>query len=93
MNTYRVELVGLPNKPAGLGELQVDLDGAPTLAELTAALRRASPKLEGALIKPGEDRLVGHYTFNVNGRFHLDEYELVVNPGDRIIIVTLAMGG
>jgi hypothetical protein len=93
MSTYKIELVGLPNKPAGDRELAVDIDGTPTLGELTAALRRARPELEGPLIEPGEDRLAGHYTFNVNGRFHLDEYDAIVHPGDRVIIVTLAMGG
>ena len=93
MSEFKIELVGLPNKLAGERELAVDLDGTPTLAEVARALRRARPELEGSLIKPGEDRLAGHYTFNVNGRFYMDQYDFVVRPGDRVIIVTLAMGG
>jgi hypothetical protein len=93
MSRYTIELVGLPNKLGGARPLEVDLAGDATLAELTSALRRMSPELEGSLIQPGEDRLAGHYTFNVNGRFLMDEYDVVVHPNDRILIVSLAMGG
>jgi hypothetical protein len=93
MSSYRIELVGLPNKLGGARRLEVDLVGDVILAELTSALRRMSPELEGFLIQPGEERLAGRYTFNVNCRFHMDEYDVVVHPSDRILILTLAMGG
>jgi hypothetical protein len=93
MSRYRVELVGLPNRPAGARDLEVDLHDAATLAELTSALREASPELEGSIIEAGVDSLAGHLAYNVNGRFHLDEYDLIVHPRDRIVIVALAMGG
>jgi hypothetical protein len=93
MGTYTVELVGVSNKLGDMSPLAVDLGDSATLAELTSALRQASPELVGSVIESGADRLAGHYTFNVNGRFHIDEYGLTVRPGDRILIVTLAMGG
>ena len=93
MSRYKVELVGMAGRAVGKRELEVDLGDGATLAELTSALRHACPELQGPIIEAGRDRLVGHYTYNVNGRFYVDEYELVVHPADRILIVTLAMGG
>ena len=57
------------------------------------ALRRAEPALEGKIIRADEDRLLGPYAFNVNGRFHLDEYETRIKAADHILILTLALGG
>jgi ThiS family len=93
VSKYSVELVGLPNKLAEMRRVEVDLDSGATLAELVAALRQARPELEGSIIRPEQDKLAGHYTFNVNGRFHVDEYDVTVQPNDRILVVILAMGG
>jgi molybdopterin converting factor small subunit len=93
MSQYSIELVGPMSRVAGLRHLTVELGDPATLAELVAAIRRTAPELEGSLIKAEQDRLVGHYTFNVNGRFHMDEYDTAVHPGDRVLIVSLAMGG
>jgi hypothetical protein len=46
-----------------------------------------------SIIRTGQDKLAGHYTFNVNGRFLVDEYDVTVQPSDRILVVVLAMGG
>jgi hypothetical protein len=93
VSKYSIELVGLPNKLAEIRRVEVDLDSGVTLADLVAALRQAWPELEDSIIRPGQDKLAGHYTFNVNGRFLVDEYDVTVQPSDRILVVVLAMGG
>jgi hypothetical protein len=91
--TYRVEFFGLSHVCPGQPDIEVDLASQTTLGELVGEIRRKAPALEGKIIRPGEDRLAGLYAFNVNGRFHLDEYDTRIKPTDHILILTLALGG
>ena len=93
MPTYHVELFGMSNQVVGLREVEVELDDVACLEDVVAALRRTMPALEGSVILPGKDRLAKHYTFNVNGRFHLDDYAVKVHQGDHIVLLTFALGG
>jgi hypothetical protein len=90
---YTVELYGMIPAAGGVRTVELDLDGEANLEDLVGALRRALPGLEGSVILSGEDRLAGHYTFNVNGRFHVDEYDIKVRPRDHILLLTLPVGG
>jgi molybdopterin converting factor small subunit len=90
---YTVELFGMTNALAGIRKIEVDLDGEVRLQELIHALRRAQPELEGRVVEPDEDKLTRHYAFNVNGRFHIDDMDTSVRPEDRIVLLTLALGG
>ncbi len=93
MSKYTVELVGLPRRPAGVQSVEVELEGKTTLGDLTSALRHALPALAGNVIRLDQHKLTAHCAFNGNGRFHVDQYDVVVQPRDRIVIVALAMGG
>lgn len=93
MAMYSVELLGMANVLADLRNVNVKLDGPVSLRDLVGALRREMPALEGSVIRPGEDRLTSHCSFNVNGRFHIDDYDVVVRSGDHIVVVALALGG
>ena len=93
MAQYRVELFGMSNQLVGLREVEVELDNGACLKDLVAALKRKIPALEGSVIRPGEDKLTNHYTFNVNGRFYLDDYAVKVHHDDHIVLLTFALGG
>jgi molybdopterin converting factor small subunit len=93
MAKYNVELFGMSNEVVGLRNVDVELDDGASLADLVAALRREMPALEGSVISPGEDRLTKHYTFNINGRFYIDDYTVNVRPDDHIVLLTFALGG
>jgi hypothetical protein len=93
MATYTVELFGLPNDLAGRRNVEVELEDEADLTDIVAALRRELPALEGRIIQPDEDRLARHYSFNVNGRFHFEDYHVKVHPSDHILILTFALGG
>ena len=93
MVKYTVELFGMSNQFAGRRNVEFELDGDVSLGEVVAALRREMPALEGSIIKPGEDKLTGHYTFNVNGRFCMDDYDVKVTGDDHILLLTFALGG
>jgi hypothetical protein len=93
MSTYSIELVGPMSNMGGVRDLVVELGDEATLAEVAAAIRRGFPQQAAKLLKPDADTLAGHYTFNVNGRFRMGEDDTPLHPRDRIIIVSLAMGG
>ena len=93
MALYRVELLGLSHMFPGVRDVEIEADPDITLGELVKALRRAMPTLEGRIIKFDEDELAGLYAFNVNGRFYLDEYGVIVQPADHILLIMLAFGG
>jgi molybdopterin converting factor small subunit len=83
----------MTNDAVGVRNVEVDLDNGATLKDLVGALRREMPALEGRVIRPGEDRLTAHYTFNVNGRFYIDDYDVKVKCDDHILLLTFALGG
>ena len=93
MPQYQVELFGMSNQLVGLRRVEVELDDGACLEDLVAALRRKIPALEGSVIRRGEDRLTNHYTFNVNGRFYMDDYAVKVHDDDHIVLLTFALGG
>ena len=93
MGKYNVELFGMSNEVVGLRNVEVELDDEASLKDVVAALRRKMPALEGSVIDPAEDKLTKHYTFNVNGRFYIDDYSVNVRPDDHIVLLTFALGG
>ena len=88
-----VELFGLPREITELREVEITLKGGVSLGAVIAALRREIPALEGCVIRAGEDRLMGHYGFNINGHFYLDDGELQLQDGDHVLLLALAGGG
>jgi len=88
-----VRLFGLPSEITELQEVEVRLKDGASLGDVIAALRREIPALEGRVIRAGENRLMKHLAFNINGRFYLDDREVQLQNGDRILLLTLATGG
>ena len=88
-----VQLFGLPHEITELHEVEVELKDGASLGDVIAALRREIPALEGRVIRAGENRLMEHCAFNINGRFYLDDREAHLQNGDRILLLTLATGG
>ena len=88
-----VKMFGLPREITELREVELELEDGASMAEIIAALRNKIPTLEGTVIRPGEDRLVELYKFNVNGTFYFDGMDLHLQKGDRIALLTPATGG
>ena len=84
---------GLPREVSGLGEVEVKVKNDASLSDVIAALKRQVPKLEGSVIRPGEDRLEDTCAFNINGQFLLDDERLQLKDGDLLRLLTLATGG
>ncbi len=88
-----VQLFGLPHEITELREVEVELKDGANLRDVIAALRREIPALEGHAIRTGENRLMEHCAFNINGRFYLDDKDVQLQNSDRIALLTLATGG
>jgi hypothetical protein len=93
MSTYTVEIFGLSNILGNRRDVRVELGARATLGDLVVALRNSMPPLVGRIIQPDQDTLLPLFWFNVNGRFHRDEYGLRIGPEDHILILSPAMGG
>lgn len=93
MKRCMVQLFGLPREITELRKVEVELKDGANLGDVIAALRREIPALEGRVIRAGENRLMEHCAFNINGRFYLDNKEIQLQDGDRILLLTLATGG
>ncbi len=93
MNRCVVQLFGLPREVTELREVEVKLKDGANLGDVIAALRREIPALEGRVIRAGENRLMEHCAFNINGRFYLNDKDVQLQDGDRVSLLTLATGG
>ncbi len=88
-----MQMFGLPREATELREVEVELKDGASLGDVVAALRHEIPALEGHVIRAGENRLMEHCAFNINGRFYLDDRDIQLRDGDRILLLTLATGG
>jgi len=88
-----VKLFGLSHEITELQEVEVELKDGANLGDVIAALGRKIPALEGRVIRVGENRLMEHYAFNINGRFYLNDKEVQLQDCGRIALLTLATGG
>jgi molybdopterin converting factor small subunit len=88
-----VRLFGLSHQIAERHEVEVELKDGAKLGDVIVALRREIPALEGRVIRAGENQLMKHYAFNINGRFYPDDGEIPLQKGDRIMLLTLSSGG
>ncbi len=93
MTRYIVGMYGLSGEITELREVEIELKDRASLGDVVGALRRKIPGLEGRVIHAGEDRLMERYAFNINGRFYFDDAEIQLQDGDRVALLTLAMGG
>ncbi len=93
MKRCSVQLFGLPPEVTELQKVEVGLKDGASLGDVIAALRREIPALEGPVIRTGENRLVEHCAFNINGRFYLNDEEIQLQESDLIVLLTLATGG
>jgi len=93
MNTCIVQLFGLPREITDSREIEVELKDGANLGDVIAALRREIPALEGPVIRAGENRLMEHCAFNINGRFYFNDKEAQLQGNDHVVLLTLATGG
>ena len=88
-----IGLFGLPQEITGEHMVEVELSDEASLTDVIAALRRIIPKLEGLVIRAGENKLTEYYAFNINGCFYIDDEEIRIRSGDHVALLVLATGG
>jgi molybdopterin converting factor small subunit len=88
-----IPMYGLRREITEQREVEVELRDGTTMAEVIAAMREKIPSLEGPVLRKGEDRLVEHYKFNINGKFYFDGQDFKLHEGDRIALLVPITGG
>ena len=88
-----IPMYGLPREITELREVEVELSDGAGMAEVVAAIREKVPALEGPVIRPGENRLMEGYKFNINGRFYFDGMDFQLKNTDRIALLVPMTGG
>jgi len=86
-------MYGLPREVTTIREVTAELPEGAGMADVVAALKAAVPELEGPVIRPGTNRLVEHYKFNLNGHFYYDGMDFSLKSGDRIALLVPVTGG
>ncbi len=88
-----IYMYGLSYKITTLREVKVELNEGAGMAEVVTALKEKVPKLEGPVIRTGQNRLQENYKFNINGDFFYDGMDFQLHPGDRIALLVPVTGG
>jgi len=89
----KVDFLGLRGDLADLESVEVDLNQGADLGDLIAELKRKIPALEGIAFVSGENKLMGHYVFAINGRFHMNDSGIHIQNSDHILLLILVGGG
>ena len=63
------------------------------MQELVAALKIRLPELDGILFKKDENILANDQAFNIGGHFFSGSDKITIHNGDRIRLLTAAIGG
>jgi molybdopterin converting factor small subunit len=93
MDKWIIPMYGLPREITELREAEIELNDNATMAEVLAAMKSKIPSLVGPVIRPGENRLVEQFKFNINGRFYFDGQDFTLHKGDRIALLVPMTGG
>ncbi len=94
MITCTIELYGSSAELTGRNEVVLELsDENAGMQELVKALKTQLPELDGIVLKKDENRLANDQAFNINGRFYTGDEKISVHEGDRIRLLTAAIGG
>lgn len=83
-----IEFFGVPRLRAGCAELLVPLG---TVGETLARVEHACPGLRGLVQADG--RLAPHYLLSVNGCQFVSDVSRVLQPGDRLLLLSADAGG
>jgi hypothetical protein len=87
-----VEMYGL-SPYTNFNKVDVELEAGTGIPELIGALGQKIPSFEGSVKEVGVNRLIETYGLYVNGQFVQQDDPVKFKPGDRVVIILLAVGG
>jgi molybdopterin converting factor small subunit len=93
MDKWTIPMYGLPREITEKREVEIELADNASMADVIAAMKAKIPSLVGPVIRPGENRLVEQFKFNLNGRFYFDGQDFTLHKGDRIALLVPMTGG
>jgi molybdopterin converting factor small subunit len=92
--TCTIELYGISAELTGKNEVKLEFPMETAgMQELVIALKTRLPELDGIVIKNDTNLLAADQAFNKDGRFYTFTDEIMVRDGDRIRLLTAAVGG
>lgn len=83
---------GLARRLSKETSVEIEVNDGATLRDVSVALTRRFPAFLGQLIVPETYDLVEPHFFHVNGR-RADGLDMLVQEGDRILLMTVTAGG
>jgi molybdopterin converting factor small subunit len=93
MDKWIIPMYGLSHEITEQREVEIELSDNASMVEVIAAMKAKIPSLVGPVIRPGENRLVEQFKFNINGRFYFDGQDFNLRKGDRIALLVPMTGG
>ena len=94
MITCILELYGLSAELIGKNEVVIELPVKTAgMKELVTALKIRFPELNGIVIQKDKNVLAEDQALNKDGRFYTFSDEITIHNGDRIRLLTAAIGG
>jgi hypothetical protein len=88
-----VELLGPARLAAGIKQVSLAVSEPIRIPELVRALADACPALVGSALDLGRGALGEGYILNRNGRDFLRDPAALVQPGDRLLLMSSSAGG
>jgi hypothetical protein len=89
----QVEFFGPARLLAGMRSVTIEIAQPMELRRLIPALAARCPALDGPVLDPTHQSLVDGYIFNRNGRDFLVETSALVQPNDRLLLLSSLAGG
>ena len=93
MKKVIIELYGIPRQLTKLREIEVEVEPEASLRDVVVRLGEKAPPLVGSVIAESGDRLLDPYSLNIDGRLFVQDLEMKPKDGDRIVLLSPAIGG
>lgn len=91
--TCTVELFGVARLKAKTDRLTLSLPSEATITDALAALAQAHPELVGTVISSDSPTLLAGYACNVNGVEFIRAFDVTIQNGDHLLILSSDAGG
>ena len=91
--TCLFELFGTARLAAGVRAITLEIDEPTRVGALLPRLVERCPALAGSVVDVAKSCLAAGYVLNRNGRDFLTGPDALVEPGDRLLVLSSAAGG
>ncbi|MDP6574585.1 MAG: MoaD/ThiS family protein [Rhodospirillales bacterium] len=87
------EFFGPAREITGVAEVELDLETTASARDLLRALAASYPALKGPIIDPEGWSTAPYILMNLDGRETIQNYDLELQPGARVLLMSALAGG